>query len=87
MQCRTPVGDNSSVAVHAVCVSVVQPTVIRLHLDPGDLVEMSFQLTERDIGDFQGDGAVCLRGVFSAEWLVKARVGIEKTLAKPSQYR
>ena len=60
---------------------------IRLHLDPGDLVEMSFQLTEKDIEDFQRDGAVCLRGVFSAEWLEKARVGIEKTLAKPSQYR
>ena len=44
-------------------------------------------VTAGDIASYQQDGAVCLRNVFSSEWLDKVAVGIEKNLANPSQYR
>jgi ectoine hydroxylase-related dioxygenase (phytanoyl-CoA dioxygenase family) len=43
----------------------------------GDLV------TERDIEAYERDGAVCLRGVFDADWLDTLAVGLEKNFADP----
>ncbi|XP_013378910.1 uncharacterized protein LOC106150576 [Lingula anatina] len=43
-------------------------------------------VTEEAIQRFQTDGAVCLRGVFAREWVQKVAAGIEKNLARSSQY-
>ena len=40
-------------------------------------------VTERDIEAYERDGAVCLRGVFDADWLVTLAVGLEKNFADP----
>jgi ectoine hydroxylase-related dioxygenase (phytanoyl-CoA dioxygenase family) len=41
-------------------------------------------ISDSDIEAFQRDGAVCLRGLFNAEWIETVRRGIEKTIADPS---
>lgn len=43
-------------------------------------------LSEDEIQRFKEDGAVCLRGKFSQEWLDKIRRGIHKVFDNPSQY-
>lgn len=40
-------------------------------------------VTERDIEAYERDGAVCLRGVFDADWLDTLAVGLEKNFADP----
>jgi len=44
------------------------------------------QSTESFVQRFEADGAVCLRGVFSDEWVELARRGIERNLAQPSPF-
>eukprot|EP00058_Branchiostoma_floridae_P025675 XP_002611165.1 hypothetical protein BRAFLDRAFT_88436 [Branchiostoma floridae] len=36
--------------------------------------------------EYRENGAVCLRNVFSQEWVDKVRKGIEKNQARPSRY-
>ncbi|XP_078682522.1 putative phytanoyl-CoA dioxygenase [Branchiostoma floridae x Branchiostoma belcheri] len=38
------------------------------------------------VREYRENGAVCLRGVFSADWVDKIRNGIEKNKASPSRY-
>ncbi|XP_055343916.1 uncharacterized protein LOC129592005 [Paramacrobiotus metropolitanus] len=46
----------------------------------------SFKVTAEDILTFEQDGAVCLRNVFSPEWVRKVESGIAKNLKHPSGY-
>jgi len=43
-------------------------------------------IPESAVQEFQRDGAVLLKGVFSQEWLDKVQEGISKNLENPSQY-
>ncbi|KAK8778446.1 hypothetical protein V5799_020216 [Amblyomma americanum] len=43
----------------------------------------SVRLSDRDVEDFDRDGAVCLRDVFDDRWLELAREGIRKNIAEP----
>ena len=38
-----------------------------------------------DIDTFRRDGAVCLRGAFSEDWLTKLRAGIDADMANPTE--
>lgn len=40
-------------------------------------------MDDRMIADFDSDGAICLRGVFSQRWLDLARRGIEENMRRP----
>ncbi len=35
---------------------------------------------------YQADGAVCVRGAFSSEWLAKLALGVERNMAEPGPY-
>lgn len=41
------------------------------------------KIDEKTIEEYQENGAVCLRNVFSKEWLDIIEMGIEKNLASP----
>ena len=43
-------------------------------------------ITPELIEQYERDGAVLLKGVFSEAWVEKVRRGISKNLKKPSQY-
>lgn len=43
-------------------------------------------LSQKTRESFDKDGAVCLRGVFSQEWVKKVAAGIETNLQNPSRY-
>lgn len=49
-------------------------------MDAGRLV------TEEQIAQYQSDGAVLLRNVFSQQWVDLVREGIEINLKSPSQF-
>ncbi len=40
---------------------------------------------ERDIRDYEANGAVCLRGVFAPDWIARVREGIARELAAPGR--
>jgi ectoine hydroxylase-related dioxygenase (phytanoyl-CoA dioxygenase family) len=44
-----------------------------------------FKLTTEQVEDFQRDGAICIRQLFSAEEVALLTTGIEQNLAKPSE--
>jgi len=37
-------------------------------------------ISDLTVEDFARNGAICLRGVFSSEWLERLAVGVEKSL-------
>ena len=41
---------------------------------------------DQDIAAFEADGAVCLRGVFSADWIEQLRAGTEEALSRHGPY-
>ncbi len=43
-------------------------------------------VTEEDIAVYDQDGVVCLRGVFSADWIDRMRTAIETAMAHPGPY-
>ena len=43
----------------------------------------SFDLSEETIREYRKNGAVCLRNVFSKEWLEVVQKGIEKNMTNP----
>ncbi len=43
-------------------------------------------ITQQDIEQFERDGAVCLRGLFSAEWLEKLAAGVDKNFRDPGPF-
>jgi hypothetical protein len=43
-------------------------------------------VSQETVDRFWADGAVVLRGAFSARWVETVRAGIESNLARPSQY-
>lgn len=47
---------------------------------------MDLQINDSLIESYQRDGAVCLRRVFTEEWLQKVSSGIEKNLLSPSEF-
>ncbi len=40
-------------------------------------------ITERDIADFERDGAICLRGLFDTKWLAALAEGVEENFGDP----
>ncbi len=48
--------------------------------------EVLATVTEADVGAYQRDGAVCLRGVFDRVWVDRVAAGVEKNLAEPGPY-
>jgi hypothetical protein len=42
-------------------------------------------VTAEDIEAYQRDGAVCLRGAFSQQWIEKVKKGIEINQQNPSK--
>src|SRR5579864_4331532 len=44
---------------------------------------MTYEVTEEDVDRFWRDGAICLRGVFSDEWLDSLRVATDEAIARP----
>lgn len=46
---------------------------------------MGSHVSQQDIEDFSGDGAVCLRGVIDLDWIERLKVGVEHTLANPTE--
>ena len=42
-------------------------------------------VSRQDIEQYSRDGAVCLRGVIDLEWIERLKVGIEHTLANPTE--
>jgi ectoine hydroxylase-related dioxygenase (phytanoyl-CoA dioxygenase family) len=47
---------------------------------------MGLFIEAEDVTRFQEDGAVCLRGVFSREWLVQVEAGIARNLIEPGTH-
>ena len=43
----------------------------------------SARITEQDIQTYQVDGAVCIRGLLSPEWIAHMRDAVERTLVAP----
>lgn len=43
-------------------------------------------ITQENISSFDKDGVVCLRGLFSAEWLERLAVGVEKNFNDPGPF-
>ncbi|OED41702.1 hypothetical protein AB833_09140 [Chromatiales bacterium (ex Bugula neritina AB1)] len=43
-------------------------------------------LTQAEIEQFQQDGVVCLRGLFSADWIERLAIGVEKNFNNPGPY-
>ena len=43
-------------------------------------------VTDDDVSVFETDGAVCLRGIFSIDWIEQLREGTEQALARPGPY-
>lgn len=52
----------------------------------GRNLSTSIQVTEDQIRDYQENGAVCLRGVFSKKWLDLADLGIQINMKQPSPF-
>ncbi|MBT8241508.1 MAG: hypothetical protein KJN63_09805, partial [Acidimicrobiia bacterium] len=42
-------------------------------------------VTDADIDAFSADGVVCLRGVIGQDWIDRLLVGVEHTLARPTE--
>lgn len=42
-----------------------------------------FQITPEQVAEFQQNGAVCLRQVFSPDWVRRVEKGVEKVLQSP----
>lgn len=42
-------------------------------------------ITDDDVTSFSTDGAVCLRGVIDIDWIDRLKVGVEHTLANPTE--
>ena len=42
-------------------------------------------VTSEDIESYSRDGAVCLRGVIDLDWIERLKVGVEHTLANPTE--
>ena len=55
-------------------------------MSTADLQPLSVQLTPALRAEYETNGVVILRGVFSAHWLDQAEAGIDATLRAPSQY-
>ncbi|KAF6032641.1 hypothetical protein EB796_009058 [Bugula neritina] len=45
-----------------------------------------FQITAEQVAEFQQNGAVCLRQVFSPDWVRRVEKGVEKVLQSPSAW-
>lgn len=43
-------------------------------------------ITEQQLAAFRRDGAICLRGVFSPDWLDKLAVGVDKNFSDPGPW-
>ncbi|XP_066285887.1 uncharacterized protein [Branchiostoma lanceolatum] len=47
---------------------------------------MAYRVDPGVLREYRENGAVCLRGVFSPDWVDKVSKGIEKNKARPSRY-
>ena len=43
-------------------------------------------ISQQEIDSFEKDGVVCLRGLFSTQWLERLAVGVEKNFTDPGPY-